>query len=95
MTFIRLAFFPEGTAEDYAAVADAMGVTEAPEGRLLFTAGAARDGWQVVQVWRTRQGLERVNRTMFLPALAAMSAPGFPRPPEVTDFEAEVLSLGS
>ncbi len=94
MTFVRLAFFPEGTAEHYAGVADAIGVIEAPEGRVLFTAGAARGGWQVVQVWRTREGLEHFNRTVFLPALAAMSAPGFPRPPEVTDFQAEVLSLG-
>lgn len=94
MTFVRLAFFPEGTAEHYAAVADALGVTEAPEGRLLFAAGEAGGGWQVVQVWRTREGLEHFNRTVFLPALAAMSAPGFPRPPEVTDFEAEVVSLG-
>ena len=94
MTFVRLAFFPEGTAEHYAAVADALGVTEPPEGRLLFAAGAAGGGWQVVQVWRTREGLEHFNRTVFLPALAAMSAPGFPRPPEVTDFEADVLALG-
>ncbi len=88
MTFVRLAFFPDGTAEHHRALAAAIGDVQPPPGRLCFVAGPADGGWQVVQVWRSRAELDDFNRAVFLPALHRQGGAGFPSPPTVTDFEA-------
>ncbi len=87
MAFVRLAFFPGGTAAHYQAVADALGDLPAPAGRIMFAAGPVDGGWQVVQAWAFRDQLDEFNRTVFLPALARLGSRGFPAPPRVIDFE--------
>lgn len=87
--FVRLAFFPDGTAEHYRAVADALAGAPVSGDRLVFVAGPVPDGWQVVQVWTHRQALDEWNAAWFLPALRRLGPAGFPRPPLVTDFTAD------
>lgn len=86
MPFVRLAFFPSGTAEHHAALATALQGVPAPPARLAFLAGPRDGGWQVVQVWRDREGLDAFNQAHFLPALSALADGGFPEPPVVHDF---------
>lgn len=69
MAFVSLAFFPGGTQEHYDALARAVPTHAPPEHRLLFAAGPVDDGWQVVQVWRSRADLEAFNEQVLLPAL--------------------------
>lgn len=70
MAFLRLAFFPGGTAEHWAAVVQAVGDIPPPKGRRAFAVGPVDDGWQVKQWWDTREDLEGFNRAVFLPAIA-------------------------
>ena len=44
MAFMRLAFFPGGTTEQWAAVVGAVGDVSSPEGRRAFAAGPVEDG---------------------------------------------------
>jgi hypothetical protein len=39
MAFVRIAFFPDGTAEHYATLAAEIGAVEPPAARILFAAG--------------------------------------------------------
>ena len=88
MAFARLAFFPNGTAEQYAALTDALGDGgHAPDGRLFFAAGEAPGGWQTVQVWASFEALEAFDTEVFLPALDRIGDRGFPEVPQVVDFE--------
>ena len=88
MAFARLAFFPDGTAEHYDALAAEVGNDGvAPEGRLVFAAGQAPGGWQVVQVWTSYEALEAFNAAVFLPALDRLGDRAFPEVPVVVDFE--------
>ena len=71
---------------------------DSPPGRLVFAAGPVTGGWQVVQVWESRELLDAFNRDVFFPALARMASAGgfaFPAPPTVIDFEPAMLSLWS
>lgn len=85
MAFLRLAFFPGGTAQHWAALRQAVGDIEAPAARRAFAAGPAEGGWQVVQLWDTREDLERFNRDVYLPAVATLGGTGFPQAPVVRD----------
>lgn len=91
--FVRLAFFPGGTATHYRALADALAGAPPPEDRLAFAAGPVPDGWQVVQIWTHRQALDEWNAAWFVPALARVAGAGFPNPPLVHDFTAEDYEL--
>lgn len=93
MAFVRLAFFPGGTADHYGVLARAIGEIPAPAGRLLFAAGERDGGWQLVQVWASRDALDAFNRDVFFPALAAVGPGGFPAAPQVTDFDTADLSF--
>ena len=86
MAFVRLAFFPGGTADQYAAVAGELAAAPSPSGRLVFAAGALKGGWQVVQVWERKEDLEAFNERWFLPAMRRLGGAGFPAPPSVQDF---------
>lgn len=88
MVFVRLAFFPGGTADHYAALQRVVEVAAPPAERYFFAAGAAAGGWQVVQAWRSREDLEAFNAAVLVPAYAALGGPPFPLAPTVTDFEA-------
>lgn len=88
MAFLRLAFFPGATATHWAAVMAAVGAVEAPPARRTFAAGPVEGGWQVVQLWDTREDLDAFNDAVFFPALDR--GPLFPSAPVVTDVETEV-----
>jgi hypothetical protein len=92
MAFLRLAFFPEATSEHFERLARQIS-PEVPPGRLVFAAGPVRGGWQVVQLWESRELLEAFNREVFFPALSRLGDSAFPRPAQVTDFEPTSLSL--
>jgi hypothetical protein len=94
VAFVRLARFPGAGEHHFLALAAAMGDVPAPDGRLVFAAGPIEDGWQVVQIWTDRQGLERFNATFFRPALASLGESAFPQPPVVVDFETAAFELG-
>ena len=93
VAFVRLAFFPDGTAAHYAALAAALVGAPAPAERLLFAAGPVDGGWQVVQVWESRAALDAFNEAMLVPALRRLGERAFPRPPLVTDLEPTDLDL--
>lgn len=95
MAFVRLAFFPGGTERHYSAIGAELAGVEFPPGRLMFAAGPADGGWQVVQVWETRAQLDAFNQAHFLPALARAAGRAFPQPPRVTDFETLDLSFSA
>jgi len=93
MALVRLAFFPGGRQAHYDALARALAEAPVPPGRLVFAAGPADGGWQVVQVWSSREELDAFNAAHLVPALRTVGAAGFPQPPRVTDFETAELSL--
>lgn len=94
MAFVRMARFPGATEQHVRALSDALRDVPAPAGRLVFAAGPVDGGWQVVQVWTDRQGLDRFNAAHLQPALTALGALAFPQPPVVVDFETMFLELG-
>jgi hypothetical protein len=87
VALVRLAFFPEGTHQQYRALARAIGNPPPPPGRLAFASGPVPGGWQVVQIWRSRAELEAFNAAYLLPAMTHLGTAGFPRAPVVVDFE--------
>ena len=91
MTFVRMAFFPNGNAKHYAALAQELAAAPTPASRLVFLAGPRDDGWQVVQAWRDRASLDAFNAEWLFPALSRLGSRGFPEPPVVHDFEAADL----
>ena len=94
MSYIRLDNFPRGTREQYLAVDAALGdeVDDAP-GRLLFAAGGTPDGWQIVQLWESRDQLEDWVRKNLGAAFAKVGDRGYPAPPQITDFEVQDLRI--
>jgi hypothetical protein len=93
VALVRLALFPEGTRAQYDALARELARAPVPPERLVFAAGPVEGGWQVVQVWTSREALDAFNAAHLLPALAATGAAAFPLPPRVTDFEPVDLSV--
>ena len=87
MAFLRLAFFPGGTARQWEAVVAAVGDVPVPSSRRAFASGPCDGGWQVVQVWDTRTDLDQFNRDVYLPTTADLGNRGFRRPPVVRDVE--------
>ena len=87
MAFLRMAFFPGGTIEHWRVVAAAVGDVTIPGGRRAFASGPAAGGWQVMQLWDSRDALDRFNREVYFPAVARLGDRGFPEPPVVTDVE--------
>lgn len=93
MAFARLALFPEGTQQQHEAIVEGLGTAhvDAP-GRLLFAAGPTEGGWQIIQVWETRDQLEQWVQDNLGRAFAHAGSRGYLHPPVVTDFEVpEVL----
>lgn len=87
MAFLRLAFFPGGTAAHWDTVVQAVGDVAVPDARRAFAAGPVDGGWQVMQLWDTRADLERFNRDVFFPSVARLPTGGFPQPPVVRDVD--------
>ena len=87
MALLRLAFFPGGTFAHWEAVVDAVGDVSVPAARQAFAAGPIDGGWQVVQLWDTRDDLERFNADIYLPAVTRLAGRGFPETPVVQDVD--------
>ena len=96
MAFARIALFPGGTQEHHRAIVEALGEAHVdPAGRLLFAAGPAPEGWQIVQVWDSRERLEAWVQANLGQAFARVGSRGYPAPPIITDFEIDDLLLGT
>jgi hypothetical protein len=94
MAFVRIALFPGGTEEQHQAIVEALGDAQVdPEGRILFAAGPSPHGWQILQLWETRDQLERWVQENLGAAFARVGNRGYPAPPEITDFEVHDLML--
>ena len=94
MAFLRMAFFPDGTDQHWAAVVHAIGDVAPPSARLMLAAGPLDGGWQVVQLWNSREELDRFNRAVYFPAISRLGDGGFPHLPVVTDVETVEVWLG-
>ena len=94
MAFLRLAFFPGGTPEQWADVVEAIGDVPPPKGWRAFAAGAVEDGWQVMQLWDSREYLEDFNREVFFPAVAGLGDRGFTQAPIVRDIDTVIAWIG-
>ena len=92
MTFLRMAYFPRATSSDFDLLAELM-PSEAPAGRLVFAAGPARGGWQVVQLWESKDLLDAFNRDVLAPALERLGSSEVWVPAELVDLEPAQLSL--
>jgi hypothetical protein len=90
-----LAYFEGGTAEQYGALGRALADAPVPPERRVFVAGPAPGGWQVVQVWDSKDALDVFNREWFLPALGRAGSRGFQGAPEVRDFHADDFWIGT
>lgn len=88
MAFLRLATFPGGTEEQHKAIVEGLGdaYANAP-GRLLFAAGGTPEGWQIVQLWQDRDGMDRWVEDHLGAAMAKAGDRGYPAPPHIVDFE--------
>ncbi len=95
MAFVRLAFFPGGTEEQYLALAWELKGAPVPSARLLFAAGPVPNGWQVVQIWDSREELVHFNEQWLFSAMDRTGSAGFSATPEVTDFHTRDLWLGA
>ena len=94
MAFARIALFPGGTEEQYKAVTEQLGdgATDQPE-RILLAAGASEEGWQILQIWESEQGLTRFVEDHLRRAMGRVGDRGFQSPPSITDFELADLSI--
>ena len=94
VAFLRLAFFPGGTAEQWAAVVLALGEGRPPDGRRAFAAGPVEGGWQVMQLWDSREVLERFNREVSLPGVSGLGDRGFTQAPVVRELDTVAAWIG-
>jgi hypothetical protein len=62
------------------------GMTDQPDRRLL-AAGPSDEGWQIIQVWDSREALERFIEEHLRPALERAGDRGYPQPPRITDID--------
>lgn len=89
---VRLAFFPGATRANFDRLAAELAGAPEPAARVLFAAGPVEGGWQVVQVWESREDLEAWNAAHFVPALRRIGPAAFPAPPQVSDVLPELVS---
>ena len=54
---------------------------------MLFAAGPAPDGWQILQVWESRETMDAWVEAHLGPAFAHAGSRGYPAPPQITDVE--------
>ena len=88
MAFARLALFPGGTQQQHEAVAEALGDAHTKaDGRILFAAGPVPAGWQILQIWESRENLEAWAQAYLGDAFAKAGSRGYSTPPSITDFE--------
>jgi heme-degrading monooxygenase HmoA len=96
MAFARIAVFPGGTEAHHRTIVEALGDAHLEaEGRILFAAGPTQDGWQILQVWESREQLDRWVEANLGAAFARAGSRGYPAPPRIIDFELSDLMLAS
>ena len=94
MAFARIALFPGGTEAQHQAIVEALGDAQVdPAGRILFAAGPTDDGWQILQVWESREELDKWVEAHLGNAFARVGSRGYPAPPRITDFELHDLDV--
>ena len=57
------------------------------DGLVLHVARALDDGFEVIEVWESKEQYETFNREVVGPAMAAIGAPTDAPPPETVEFE--------
>jgi hypothetical protein len=94
MAVARIAVFPGGTKEqyDYLGTLMADGVANQPERRLL-AAGPTAGGWTIIQVWESKDALDRFVQEVLGPAMQQAGDRGYPQAPEITDVDLTELHL--
>jgi hypothetical protein len=94
MAFARIAVFPGGTQEQYEYLGELMGegVAHQPERRLL-AAGPSEAGWTIIQVWDSKEPLERFIEDHLGPAIERAGERGYPEAPKITDVELADLRI--
>ena len=88
MAFARLALFPDATEEQYRAIDKELGdaVRDQPE-RILHVCGQTDRGWQLIQVWQSKEALDQFISKHLAPAMGRAGKNGYLKPPEIIDFE--------
>jgi hypothetical protein len=94
MAFARIAVFPGGTKEQYEYLAELMGdgVAHQPARRLI-AAGPSEEGWTIIQVWDSKEPLDRFIAEHLGPAMERAGDRGYPEPPKITDIDLADLHL--
>lgn len=94
MAFARIAVFPGGTRDQYEYLAELMeeGVADQPARRLI-AAGPSEEGWTIIQVWDSKEALDRFIADHLGPAMERAGDRGYPRPPKITDIDLADLHL--
>ena len=77
-------FVPGLTQEMYDGMSQAFTPAALQYGMLLHAAGPAEGGWQMVEVWPSREALETFMQEVVGPAMAQMGAPV----PQITIIDA-------
>ena len=94
MAFTRLALFPGATEQHYRAIDKEINeaVKNQPE-RIMHSCGQVDRGWQLVQVWKSKEALDKFVEDHLAPAMKRAGEKGYPAPPEIIDFETVDLFL--
>lgn len=88
MAFARIALFPGGTEAQHRAVSDALGDAQVhADGRVFFAAGPVPEGWQILQVWESRDHMEKWVSAYLGEAFAKAGNRGYAAPPTITDLD--------
>ncbi|HEY5977796.1 MAG TPA: hypothetical protein VIT85_08050 [Solirubrobacterales bacterium] len=78
--------FADGTAEQYEAVHEQMGVeSDPPEGMIFHAAGPIDGGWGVLDFWESRAQFDAFLEGRIGPAMAALGDAALPNP-EIKEF---------
>ncbi len=95
MAWARLVTYPGGTAEQYAAIVEALGdaQTNAP-GRIFHAAGPSERGWQIFMVWESQEAFFAWARQHVGPSHERAGDRGWQTDPETFDFEAVQILQG-
>jgi hypothetical protein len=82
MAFLITHFYEGGTAEQYAAVVDAVHPPGGlPAGQVYHAAGPTDGGWLIVAVWDSQKSFDQFVDKTLMPALQKVKG-GFAGPPQ-------------
>lgn len=90
MSYVVINEFEGGTREQYGAATEVVHPPGGlPAGQSHHYAGPSESGWVVIAVWDSKATWEKFRDETLLPGLQGLDS-GFPGPPKLTEFEAEV-----